>query len=62
MQLMNPANIVGIAIGASLFIPFSKKHREKTRRQKLGLFLVGFFSVLIGLLILNFGIYYMQQH
>ena len=47
MQLMSPASILGIAIGASLMTVFSKKNKEKTKLRRLGLFLGGFTSVFI---------------
>ncbi|HBP28703.1 MAG TPA: hypothetical protein DD666_04740 [Advenella kashmirensis] len=62
MQLMNPASIIGIAIGASLFTLFSKKNKDKTRLHRFGLFIASFFCVLVVLLAVNFGIYYFQRY
>lgn len=62
MQLMNPASIIGIAIGASLFTLFSKKNKDKTKLRKFGLFVASFFGVLVALLAINFGIYYFQRY
>jgi len=59
---MSPASILGIAIGASLMTVFSKKNKDKTKLHRFGLFVAGFFGVIIALLAINFGIYYFQRY
>lgn len=59
MQIMSAPAVVGLSVGASLVVTFSKKHRDKTASKKLLVFLAGFFTTLFALLAFNFAIYYL---